>query len=102
MTHLRDDDVLGQRFHEQAPMQQPRLAPDLSAPMVDPSGPICFPCTSSTSALAKVGIRERQRTAAAPIGKQDPGGKSEPGDSRMADIKVVDRLIFLWTTVKPW
>ena len=116
---LMDENVLGQDFHQQARMQQHRSALDASALMEEPWGPTSPRYTWSLSALTEFKFPETQDTAAARTRIQDPdidldlvdsvlergsSGRwqrgSEQGDPGMADMELVDRLVFLWTTVK--
>ncbi|KAF6241463.1 hypothetical protein HO173_000173 [Letharia columbiana] len=116
---LMDENVLGQDFHQQARMQQHRSALDASALMEEPSGPTSPRYTWSFSAPTEFKFPETQDTAAARTRIQDPGidldlvdsvlergsserwqRGSEQGDPGMADMELVDRLVFLWTTVK--
>ena len=88
--------------------------------MVEASGPTHPPYSLSPSALAKNESQEAQRAASAAKGGQDPHinfdvvdsvlrkeqvepwqRESEQGESRLADMEVADRLVLLWTTVKP-
>ena len=76
--------------------------------------------TLSPSALAKPESRETQVATTAATSIQDPHidfnildsvserekfeprqRQNEQGESRLADMEVADRLVLLWTTVKP-
>lgn len=88
--------------------------------MMEASGPSYHPSTMSPSTPARAEPREKQGAATAAARLEDPHlelntadsvsereqsepwqRESEQGDSRLAEMEVADRLILLWTTVKP-
>ena len=91
-----------------------------SRSMAEVSGPTYPPYTSSPSALGRAESRETQVAACAAMSIQDPHidlgivdsvlergqveqwqRETEQGEWRLADMEVADRLVLLWTTVKP-
>ena len=108
----------------------PDLHPDLSLHLddniewpplpVEAAGPTYPTSTLSPSALEKPESRETQDAATTATSIQDPHigfgivdsvlekeqvepwqREGEQGESRLADMEVADRLVLLWTTVKP-
>ena len=91
-----------------------------SRSMAEASGPTYPPYNSSPSALGRAESRETQVAACAAMSIQDPHidlgivdsvlergqveqwqPETEQGEWRLADMEVADRLVLLWTTVKP-